>query len=181
MSGPRPRPKRRPMRKLTIAGLALRAMAVAAPVAQAATAVDKIAGSGVWTSPGGAFGTPTVSVNASEKKDSNKFTFDYKNGLGGTIYLVQGSIAKFQVTAMTSSIVGKVTKEQGIDPRDAILGSPQNRFAVGQYVPIRIDQVASRYHFNFGPGQATEPALWSIGAPDLSFDPGTAQFSIVDG
>src|SRR3954451_5938722 len=118
------------MRKLTIAGLAVCAMAVAAPVAQAAIAGDKIAGSGVWTSPGGAFGTPTVSVNASEKKDSNKFTFDYKNELGETVYLVQGSISKFQVTASTSCLVGTVTKEQGTDPRDVFLGSEQNRFAV---------------------------------------------------
>src|SRR3954466_13821250 len=181
MSGPRPRAKRRPMRKLTIAGLAVCAMAVAAPVAQAATAGDKIAGSGVWTSPGGAYGTPTVSVNASEKKDSNKFTFDYKNALGESIYLVQGGIAKFQVTATTSCLVGTVTKEQGTDPRDLFLHSPQNRFAVGQYAPIRIDRVASQYRFNFGPGQAAEPALCSIGAPDPSFDPRTAQFAIVGG
>jgi hypothetical protein len=164
------------MRKLLILGSAALAVLVAAPVGQAAPNGDLIAGSGTWS--GGYFGTPTMNVSANDEGPirKNKFTFDYKDSGGETIYLVQGKIEDFEVTGTTACLVGEVTKEQGQDP-----ASPTNsRFEVDQYVPIAISEGGSTgYLFNFGTSDPTQPGLCTI-APGLPFDAGTAEFAIVD-
>src|SRR5262245_25872331 len=124
------------MRKLVlIIGTAAVAVLVAAPVAQAAPSGDKINGSGVWRSPDTNpmdgepdFGVPTMNVSANEKgpASKSKFTFDYKNPAGETVYLVQGKVVDFEVTGTTACLVGQVTKEQGQDPR--LVSPPNSRF-----------------------------------------------------
>jgi hypothetical protein len=170
------------MRKLLMIALASAfAMLVAAPVAQAAPTSDKITGSGTWS--GGNFGTPTVNVNANDQspagKNNNKFTFDYKNPAGETIYLVQGKIVEFTVTGTTACLVGQVTKEQGTDPYNTNVDPNADRFVLGGYVPIAISKGGpTGYTFNFGRSQPTDPGLCTIN-PDIPFDPGAA-FTIVD-
>ena len=166
------------MRKLLlILGSAALAVLVAAPVAQAAPQSDKIAGSGTWN--GGAFGTPTVNVNASDQspagKNNNKFTFDYKNAAGETIYLVQGKVVAFQVTGTTACLVGQITKEQGQDPANA----GNERFDPNEYVPIEISKVGDQYFFNADVSTPIQPSLCSGSDPTLQFEPG-AEFSFFD-
>jgi hypothetical protein len=156
--------------KLFLVGAVALALLVPAPLAQAAPKTDLIAGSGTWN--GGAFGTPTVHVNANERNPNiGQFTFEYAEG-----YLVQGRILEFEVTGSTACLVGEVTKEQGQDP-----ASPGNeRFDVGEYVAIAISEGGpTDYLFNFTPSQPQRPNLCSI-APDIPFDAGTAEFAIFD-